>query len=68
MRDCPKFRNFPRNASQNFTEYLGEWLEMNSRGESSKKAKTTNKRKNKTQVIFTCLESTDESKQRKQID
>jgi len=41
---------------------------MNSRGENSKKAKTRNKRKNKTQVIFTCLESTDESKQRKQID
>jgi len=36
--------------------------------EKPKKAKQQTKGKNKTQMIFTCLESTHESKQRKQID
>jgi hypothetical protein len=48
IRDIPEIRghsNFPRNSQPNFAQYISEQLEMNSRGENSKKAKTTNKRK-----------------------
>jgi len=42
---CSKNLHFPRNSKPNLAQYLGERLEMSSRGENSKKAKTTNKRK-----------------------
>ena len=41
---------------------------MTSYGEKSKEAQNKKQKENKTQVIFTCLENTHESKQRKQID
>jgi len=62
-----RFSIFPRNLSPDFLQYMGERPQMTFHDGKLKKAKTT-KGKNKTQVIFTCLESTHESKQRKQID
>jgi hypothetical protein len=59
---------FARKGWPEFLQYIDERPELISRGEKPKKAKATNKRKNKKQVIFTCLESINESKQRKQID
>jgi hypothetical protein len=40
-----RFGNFPRNSSASFAQYTGEWLELTSHDENSRKAKTTNKRK-----------------------
>ena len=59
---------FLRNSLPNFAQYVCERPKLISRDGKSKKAKQQTKGKNKTQVIFTCLGNTHESKQRKQID